>query len=353
MLSNEILFFTGFTIFILTVLAVDLGFFSKKDHSVSFKEAGIWTLVWVSFALGFYVILKNYGYLVHGINNLADLKLVHEKYAPHLILTESYALSLQNYLDNISIEFITGYLLEYSLSADNIFVIILIFQSFQVSEKYYKKVLFWGIMGAIVMRFLFIFLGSALIQQFDWILYGFALFLLYSGGKILWESYKGGGDEQIDTKNHPVVRFASKYFSVFPRFVDQYFFIKKDKKWFLTPLFLVVIIIEFTDLLFAVDSVPAVFSVTKDPYIVFFSNIFAILGLRSMFFFLSNVMHLFHYLKYGLSVLLIFIGVKMLAHHYLKSIGFETIYSLYFILVVLAISILTSLLFPPKQEIKP
>jgi tellurite resistance protein TerC len=196
-----------------------------------------------------------------------------------------------------------------------------------------------------VMRFIFIFAGSALINKYDWIIYLFGGFLLYTGVKMYLSRNE---EEKIETSKHPVVKFVSKYFPVYPRYVKDRFFVKVNNKWALTPLFLVLLIVEFTDLIFAVDSVPAVFSVTKDPYIVFFSNIFAILGLRSMFFFLSNIMHLFHYLKVGLAVLLIFIGAKMIFHSFLASIGFETIHSLIIIVGVLAISIISSLVFPKK-----
>jgi tellurite resistance protein TerC len=249
----------------------------------------------------------------------------------------------------MSLEFITGYLLEYALSVDNIFVIILIFSSFGVRPKYFKKVLFWGVLGAIIMRFVFIFVGSALMQRFEWIIYIFGLLLVYQGGKIFFE---GGEEEKIDPAKHPVVKFAAKYLPVFPRYVREHFFVLKEGKWLVTPLFVVVLIVEFTDLIFAVDSVPAVFSVTKDPYVVFFSNIFAIMGLRSMFFFLSNIMGLFRFLKYGLGVLLVFIGGKMLAHHQLEAMGFQTVYSLYVILGILAVSILASVVIPEKKVVE-
>jgi tellurite resistance protein TerC len=350
MLTNEILFFAGFTTFILTVLVVDLGVFSKKNHIVGFKEAASWSAVWVMFALIFYVILNFYGDRIHGITNMDELKTIINRYDPGEIDMSSahYETTIQLYRNNLSVEFLTGYLLEYSLSVDNIFVIILIFSSFGVREKYFKKVLFWGVLGAIVMRFIFIFLGSALIHEFHWILYLFGIFLIFTGIKMFMN--RGDDDEKIEVDKHPVVKLVSKYFPLYPRFVKERFFVKKQNQWFLTPLFLVVLIVEFTDLIFAVDSVPAVFAVTQDPYIVFFSNIFAIMGLRSMFFFLSNILHLFHYLKIGLSFLMCFIGFKMLAHDWLKSMGFETVYSLYIILFILSVSIISSLLFPPKKE---
>lgn len=349
MFSNEVLFFAGFIAVISFMLMLDLGVFSKKDHVVKFKEAGIWTLVWVSLSVAFYFIIRTHGDLVHGVDSFTDLFHIAEKYAPHLsLIPGDFAASLEIYRANMATEYITGYLLEYALSIDNIFVIILIFTSFNVAPKYYKKVLFWGVLGAVVMRFLFIFIGSALIQEFHWIIYLFGLLLVYQGGKIFFEKDE---DETIDPGKHPVVKFASRYLPVFPRYVNEHFFVRtKQGKFFFTPLFVVVLIIEFTDLIFAVDSVPAVFAVTKDPYVVFFSNIFAIMGLRSMFFFLSNIVGLFRFLKYGLGVLLVFIGSKMLAHSYLDEIGFKTVYSLYVILGILAVSVLASVLIPEKKE---
>ncbi|CAG5006555.1 Putative membrane-bound redox modulator Alx [Dyadobacter sp. CECT 9275] len=348
MFSNEVLFFGGFILAISSMLLLDLGVFSKKDHIVKFGEAAAWTVAWIALALVFYAIINTHGDLVHGMDSYAELAIVKDKYAPHLkLIPGNFEESVEIYRRNMSLEFITGYLLEYALSIDNIFVIILIFSSFGVKPVYYKKVLFWGVLGAIIMRFLFIFLGSALMQRFEWIIYIFGLLLVYQGGKIFFE---GGGDEKIDPAKHPVVRFASKYLPVFPRYVREHFFVLKKGKWMVTPLFVVVLIVEFTDLIFAVDSVPAVFSVTKDPYVVFFSNIFAIMGLRSMFFFLSNIMGLFRFLKYGLGVLLVFIGGKMLAHHQLEEMGFETVYSLYVILGILAVSILISVIFPEKKQ---
>ena len=348
MFSNEVLFFGGFLLVIGLMLLLDLGLFNKKDHIVKFGEAAGWTVAWIALALVFYVIINTHGDLIHGVSDQGGLEVIKNKYAPHLKLVPgNFEESMMIYRENMSLEFITGYLLEYALSVDNIFVIILIFSSFGVRPKYFKKVLLWGVLGAIIMRFIFIFLGSALMQRFEWIIYLFGLLLVYQGGKIFFEA---GEDEKIDPAKHPVVRFASKYLPVFPRYVREHFFVLKKGKWLVTPLFIVVLIIEFTDLIFAVDSVPAVFSVTKDPYVVFFSNIFAIMGLRSMFFFLSNIMGLFRFLKYGLGVLLVFIGGKMLAHTYLTSIGFETVYSLYVILGILAVSILASLVFPEKKD---
>ena len=351
MLSNETLFFLAFTAFVLVIMAFDLGIFSKqKSHVVEFKEAAIWSAIWVALSVAFYFFLQNFGYLVHGITDMARLEEVRNKYAEHVQLVPgNFAASLAKFQANMSLEYITGYLVEYSLSADNIFVFILIFNSFGVRQRYYKKILVWGILGAIVLRFVFIFLGSALIQRFEWIMYLFGAFLVYTGVQLFFQKEE---DEQIEPSTHPVVRFASKYLNVYNRNVSDNFFIrrKSDHKLFVTPLFLIVIVISFTDLVFAVDSIPAIFSITKDPYIVFFSNVFAIMGLRSMFFFLSSIMSQFRFLKVGLAVLLTFIGAKMLAEHWLAEQGFKPVYSLYIIVAILTISVLASWLIPEKKE---
>lgn len=347
MISNEIIFFSAFIAFILGMLLLDLGVFSKRNHVVSFTEAASWSALWVALSLVFYFIIQTHGDLIHGVKTFDDLVAIQQKYAEDITLYPGdFERSLQSYRNNMALEYITGYLVEYALSVDNIFIIIMIFTSFGVREIYYKKVLFWGILGALVMRFIFIFAASSLILKAGWVLYIFGGFLIITGVRMF---ISRNNDEKIEPQQHPVVKFASRYFSVMPRYVNDKFFVRKKGKLMLTPLFVVVLIIEFTDLIFAVDSVPAVFAVTTDPYVVFFSNIFAIMGLRSMFFFLANIMHLFHYLKVGLAVLLVFIGSKMLAHSYLKAIGFETQYSLYIIIGILLISVLASLLFPLKK----
>jgi tellurite resistance protein TerC len=237
---------------------------------------------------------------------------------------------------------------EYSLSADNVFVFILIFNSFGVQKRYYKKILVWGILGAIILRLIFIFLGAALLQRFDWIIYVFGAFLVYTGIKILVSHEE---EQEMKPGEHPIVKFLSKYFNVFKRNVIGRFFIRTKKgKLFITPIFVIVVVIAFTDILFAVDSIPAIFSISKDPYIVFFSNVFAVMGLRSLFFFLSNLMGLFRFLPMGLGVLLSFVGLKMLAHHYLELIGFGTLSSLVVIIGILVISIGLSLAFPEKKS---
>lgn len=343
---NEILFLIGFIVLIGAILALDLGLFSKKSETISLKQAGIMSFFMVFLSIVFYFILISYGHYLHGIDNFDKLKAVIEKNAhPISIVPNDLKHSIQIYNKNLGLEYMTGYIVEKALSVDNIFVIILIFNAFNVEKRNYHHVLFWGIFGAIIMRFIFIFTGAVLIAKFSWIMYVFGGFLIYTGLKML----KPEEDEKIDTEHHPMVKFANKFFKIHNQFVGNKFFVTIDRVKKITPLFLVLIIIEFTDLIFAVDSIPAIFSITKDPYIVFFSNIFAILGLRSMFFLLAGIMDKFKYLKIGLSFLLVFIGAKMLAHNYLKEWGFTTTHSLMIILGILSISILASLLVPNKN----
>lgn len=349
-MSHELLFIGGFLLFIVFILALDLGLFSRREHVVSLKQAGIMSFIMVVLALSFYLLLVLEGDHLHGIDSMERLQEVIKAHKhPISIIPGNFEASLQLYKQNLGIEFLTGYVIEYALSVDNIFVIVLIFSAFAVPEKYYHRVLFWGILGAIVMRFIFIFAGAALINQFDWILYVFGAFLVFTGLKMFFSKEE---EDKIDPQNHPVVKFASRYFSIHPRYEGKKFFHKIQGKKYITPLFLVLLIVEFTDLIFAVDSIPAIFAVTKDAYIVFFSNIFAIMGLRSMFFLLVNIIHKFHYLKTGLAVLLTFIGVKMLGHGHLKGWGFTTEHSLIIIVAILAISIIASLAFPKKKEVE-
>jgi tellurite resistance protein TerC len=346
-MSNELIFITGFVAFIFIMMAADLGLFGKSDKPVSLKQAGIMSAVWVSLALVFYGLIFQYGYLLHGINSFAALKEINARNLHGLELNANdFAGSLKIYNKNLALEFITGYVVEYALSVDNIFVIVLIFTAFAVDPKHYHKVLLWGIIGAVAMRFLFIFVGAALITKFHWVLYIFGAFLIYTGVMMFINRNK---EDEIDPENHTIVKLASKYFAVHPKFEGGKFFVKIDRKKFITPLFLVLLIIEFTDLIFAVDSIPAIFSITKDPYIVFFSNIFAIMGLRSMFFLLVNIIDKFHFLKIGLAALLTFIGLKMLAAEYAEKIGLTTMNSLLVILGILVISVLASLIFPKKD----
>ncbi len=345
--GNEVLIFSGFLLIILAVLLVDLGLFSRKSHIVGFREAISWTLVWVAMAVGFYFFLDSRGEFLHGVEDGRQLSRLIREHGHSFLLSGDFEKDLVVYRHNLSLEFLTGYLIEYALSIDNIFVMIVIFKTFRVREQYYKQILFWGVLGAVVMRFAFIFLGASLLESFSWVMYVFGGILLYTGIKMLFTEEK---EEQIQPGSHPVVKFLSKLAPIYPRYVGSHFFIRHSGRVMMTPLFVALMVVEFTDVIFAFDSVPAIFSVTKDAYIVFFSNIFAIMGLRSLFFLLSNIMHLFHYLKFGLGILMLFIGVKMMFHDFMVNWGFTTEGSLYVILGILALSILASIIFPQPKD---
>ena len=345
----EFLFFFGFIVVIGAILLLDLGVFEKDDKEVTFKRAAIMTASWVTLALAFFFFIRYQGHWIHGITDMASLQEVAQRYHSTLQIQElSYQEALTQYQHKMSLEYITGYLIEYSLSIDNIFVMILIFTSFAVPSRYYKRVLMWGVLGAIIMRFIFIFSAGVLIQKYAWVLYVFGAFLIYSGIKMYLQRNK---PQEMNPSNHHLVKFLSKHFNISSTIEGHNFVRRINGKRYITPLLLCLIVIEFTDVIFAVDSIPAIFGVTQDPYVVFFSNIFAILGLRSLFFVISKVMHMFRYLKIGLSVLLCFIGVKMLAEHWLETIGFETIHSLFAIVAIIAISILFSIIIPEKKSI--
>lgn len=349
-MMNEAIFLGGFLVLIALFLILDLGIFNKKNHVISFNESLIWTCVWIGMALLFYVFIRFHAEWIHGVDSMSQLQYFNEKHGHNLKLNPAlgFEANLEMYRKAMSLEYITGYLIEKALSVDNIFVMIMIFLSFKVDPKYYHKVLFWGILGAVVMRFLFIFLIAVLIQRFAFILWIFGGILIVTGIKMFIERDK---EEKINMRKHPVVRFASKHLPLTRNFYEGRFFVKLRRRNYMTPLFLVLLIIEFSDVIFAVDSIPAIFSVTLDPYIVFFSNIFAILGLRSLFFVVSNVMNKFAYLKIGLAILLVFIGVKMLLHG-IFHINIGTGISLFIIIGILATCIIISLLFPPKKQDK-
>lgn len=346
----RILFFIAFMVFVIFMLALDLGVFHKKDHEIKIKEAAIWTGVWVTLAMLFGILLRFHAEWVHGIGGMDDLLAYAQKAGLQNLVQPSmeYAQALEAYRKEIFNQYLAGYFLEESLSIDNIFVMIMIFVSFGIDKKYYHRILFWGILGAIVLRFLFIFLLGAIIGKISWVLAIFGVILIYSGVKMFVKK----GEEKIDTANHPAVKFASRFFPVTREVHGHDFFIRKDGRAFLTPLFLVLLVIEFSDIIFAVDSIPAVFSVTTDTFIVFFSNIFAIMGLRSLFFLLSNVTDMFWLLRYGLGVLLCFIGIKMIGHEFFH-LEISTQASLIVILGILVGSILFSLLFPQKRQSTP
>lgn len=346
-MTSRILFFVIFMLFVTFMLALDLGVFHKKDHEIKIKEAAIWTGVWVSLAMLFGILLLFRAEWVHGISGMEDLLAYANKAGlQHLIQPSmEYSQALEAYRKEIFSQYLAGYFLEESLSIDNIFVMIMIFVSFGIEKQYYHRILFWGILGAIVLRFLFIFLLGAIIGKISWVLAVFGVILIYSGVKMFVKK----GEEKIDTANHPAVRFASRFFPVTREVHGHDFFIKKDGRAYMTPLFLVLLVIEFSDIIFAVDSIPAVFSVTTDTFIVYFSNIFAIMGLRSLFFLLSNVTDMFWLLRYGLGVLLCFIGVKMIGHEFFH-LEISTQASLLVILGILVGSIALSLLFPQKKS---
>lgn len=344
---SETIFFICFLILIIFLLAMDLGVFHKNDKEVTFRESAFWTGVWVCLAIAFFAFIRCEGNLIHNVHDNESLERVCLKYHQDLPIDASapFEENLKTYKKNLSLEYITGYAMEETLSIDNIFVMIMILMSFGVEKKYYHRVLFYGILGAIVLRFLFIFCAAALIQKFHWILFLFGGILIYSGVKMFIERNK---EEQIDVENHFVVKFLTKRKLSVPYFDGHNFFTKVDGHWLCTPLFIVLLIIEFSDIIFAFDSVPAVFSVTNDPFIVFFSNIFAIMGLRSLFFMLESVLDKFWFLKIGLSFLLTFIGVKMLLP--LAGVHIGTVISLFVIVGILALSIAISLLFPNRRS---
>ena len=300
-MEHSFYWWTGFNIFILIMLALDLGVFHRKSREITVKEAFLWTALWITLAFAFNIIV----YYTQG--------------------------------EDKAFEFFTGYLIEKSLSVDNIFVIILIFSYFQVPQAYQHKVLFWGILGALVMRAAFIFVGVELIHKFHWLIYIFGAFLIYTGIKIV-----KSGDMSIDPAKNPLIKFAKRFFSVTEDFVKDRFFVKIDERIWATPLFLVVILIESTDLIFAVDSIPAILAISDDSFIVYTSNVFAILGLRSLYFALAGIEKYFKYLKYGVSAILIFVGIKMSIMDFYK-IPVEI--SLAFIFIALSLATLASMIF--------
>lgn len=358
---TEIIFLVGFVVFIAAILVLDMLVIDKKAHVVSIREAGTWTAVWIGLALAFAAFLWFFGDKVHGIENFQDLQAVASRYARHLKLNpDDFEASLQQYRHYMTISYISGYLIEKTLSVDNLFVMMMIFTSFGVGKEEYQHVLNWGILGAIVLRFIFIFVGAAIISRFDWVLLVFGAFLVYSGVKMFLNRNK---QEEMDVQRHPMVRFLSRCFHLYPKFAGDKFFVRACKTdcgyelatggsalaksvLCITPLFVTVLVIEFSDLIFAFDSIPAVFSVSLDPYVVFFSNVFAILGLRAMFFLLAAIADKFRYLKTGVCVLLLFIGVKMLVHEFFEI---DAVSSLVFILAVLVVSIGASVLVPQRK----
>lgn len=303
-----------FGLIIIIFLVIDLGVFNKKAHKISTKSALFQSVFWVAISVAF-------GYLIY----------------------------LYDGGTSASLTYFSAYLTEYALSVDNIFVILLILRYFHVKEDYYHNILFWGILGALVFRAIFIFLGAILIAKFHWILYIFGVFLVYSGIKILVE----GEEDEIDPGKNPVLKFSRKYLPISKSDFGGKFFAKKNGKFFFTPLFLVIILIETTDLIFAVDSIPAAFAITTNEFLIYTSNIFAVLGLRAKFFLLAGIIDRFHLLQKGLSFILIFIGAKMLLEIF--SIEVPIIFSFLVIIITLISSIILSLVIPkvtPKEKVE-
>lgn len=348
-MSAKIIIILIFVIVVIASLILDLGLFSKNKHeSLTVKQSIQRTGFW--FGLGLLSVLAVYllHYQIFDITNIQGLQEYAVKYHTKFEISSNFEESLHRFKVATTTAYFSGYILEYALSVDNLFVMLLIFSTFKISEFNKKRILLWGVLGAMVLRLIFVVLGSAAISQFHWILYAFGILLIYSGGKLLFENEEA----EFDPNGHFMIQLGKKLFSVENQPINpNAFFTRQNKKFQVTPLFLVLLVIEFTDVVFAVDSVPAVFGVTTDPYLVFFSNIFAILGLRSLFFLLGHGMDKFYALKYGLSIILIYIGGKMLLEDYFHEIGFTHIHNLIVILGILAMSIFYSLVFPSKKEI--
>lgn len=346
-MSIEVISTLIFLVFIVGVLMIDLVLVGRKVHVISGREALIWSIIWISLGLAFYFVLLHFGHLLHGITTPEKLLEISSKYNPYLdFRTSTFEEMLHEYKKSQAINYLSGYFIEKTLSVDNIFVMLMILQGFNVPQKDYKLVLFWGILGAIVLRFIFIFAGVAVIRKFEWILLIFGGFLLYQGIRILVVKEKTGRDP----KDSWLVKYINRHVRILPGYTKDRFWFRDQGKFWFTPLFLVLVMIEFSDVIFAFDSIPAIFAVSRDPFIVFFSNIFAILGLRSLFFLVADLVNRFRFLKTGVALLLAFVGLKLLFHSKLKEWGFQPEFSLYFIAFVMVFSILFSVIFPKKKE---
>lgn len=299
-----ILFWILFNVFVLLMLALDLGVFNRRAHTVGFREAMIWSVMWVGLATAFAVVL----YFWQG--------------------------------RTVGLEFATGYVIELSLSIDNLFVFLVIFRFFRVPGELQHRVLFWGILGALVTRGLFILAGVGLIRRFGWIVYIFGALLVWSGIKLLRQ-----GDAEVDPEKNPVLKLFRRWMPVTDEYVGDKFWVRQPGLY-ATPLVVVLLVVETTDILFAVDSIPAVLAITLNAFIVYTSNVFAIMGLRSMYFAVAGLMDYFEYLHYGLSAVLVFIGSKMLLSHYYKI---PTHIALATVIGVLLISVAASVMFPKKK----
>ncbi|HMS53921.1 MAG TPA: TerC family protein [Fimbriimonadaceae bacterium] len=311
--------------FVLLMLALDLGVFHRHAHKVEMKEALTWSGIWIGLALAFNVLLFFFW----------------DRIQPGSPYTNQEA----------GLAFLAGYLIEKALSVDNIFVFLIIFSYFAVPAAYQHRVLFWGIIGALIFRALFIAAGATLLEHFTWTMVIFGLFLILTGIKMALSK-----DKKMDPEKNPVVRAFRKLMPVTNEYDGQKFFTRINGKLWATPLFLVLLVVEFTDVIFAVDSIPAIFAITSDPFIVFTSNVFAILGLRALFFALAGLMQMFHYLSYGLAAILVFVGGKMLYGYVEKSVvtelpKFPVLVSLAVIVSILAVAIIASIKRPPSTEV--
>ncbi|RNI29335.1 TerC family protein [Rufibacter latericius] len=305
-METNIVFWVAFNAFVLLLLALDLFVFHRKTHVVKIKEALLWSAFWIALSLAFNVGI----YYWKG--------------------------------SGPALEFLTAYLIEKSLSVDNLFVFILIFNFFQVPQKYQHKILFWGVLGALFFRAVFILVGVALLAKFHFIIYILGAFLVFTGIKMATSS----GEEDIDPEANPVIKFVSRYMPVTKRHYEGNFFVRLDKTLFATPLFLVLIMVETTDIVFAADSIPAILAISKDPFIVYTSNVFALLGLRALYFALAGIMQLFHYLHYGLSLILVFIGLKLILS---DVYHLNMVVALGVVAFILTTSVILSLVFPKKE----
>ena len=322
-------FYLAFLAGVLVLLALDLGVFHREAHEVSFREAATWSTVWVSLALAF-----NYG--------LYRFALWRFPQDPRLLALPGFDAAAA--AKETALEFLTGFIVEKSLSVDNIFVFVLIFNFFALPAKYQHRVLFFGILGALIFRAIFIVLGSALLEL-HWVVWVFGLFLIASGLKIMFAPEKG-----INPEKNPIVRLFRRFVPVTPVFHGQRFFVRLNGVLHATPLFVTLLFVEVTDIIFAVDSVPAIYALTGEPLIVFVSNVFAILGLRALYFLLAGMMDRFYMLKYGLAVVLMFVGLKISWLNGLYGGKFPITISLGIIAAVIALSVVASLLFPKRHQ---
>ena len=323
-------FYLGFTGFVLLLLALDLGVFHREAHVVSFREAATWSVVWVALALGFNFLLYQY----------ALWKFPQD---PRLLAIPGFDPTVAAW--RVSLEFLTGYIVEKSLSVDNVFVFVLVFGYFAIPAKYQHRVLFYGIIGALIFRAIFIALGSAL-MQYHWIVVLFGAFLIFTGIKMMFAPEKG-----VEPDKNLLIRLFRRFVPITPELHGQRFFVRTKGVLYATPLFVSLLFLEATDIIFAVDSVPAIFALTSEPLIVFTSNIFAILGLRALYFMLAGAIDKFHMLKYGLALVLIFVGLKMVWLNDMFGGKFPISLSLSIIAAVIVSSVVLSLLFPKAHSL--